>query len=153
MRRVALAFLLLAVPAEAALASRTIEVSGSLRAGEPASVRVLDDDGTPLGGAEVTAVYRPASKVSREITIGTTSDSGSLAWTPVEAGIVTLTAAPAATGGETPSPVSRNLSVLYPGIPWQGLVVLLVAGFILYGGVVRGFMTLNNPPPRLPPDT
>jgi hypothetical protein len=110
-------------------------------------------DGTPADGDTVTAVYRPSSEVSRTERIGVVGIDGRLSWTPLEAGVVTLSAVPPAGAGDGAAVQTRNLSVPFAKTPLSGLVILVFAGLILYGGVVRGFMKLNEIPPQLPPDT
>lgn len=111
--------------------------------GEPTRVMV-DVDGTAVSGAVVTAVYRPGSEVSKTVDIGTTTADGSVEWIPEDAGVVTLSAADQ----------SQNVSVQFAGLPLPGLLILLLAGIVLYGGVIRGFrMLAGAPPPELPPDT
>ena len=118
------------------------------RRGDPVLISVTGADGAPAAEAMMRVVYRPGSEVSREERLGPAGDAGTVLWTPTEAGVVTLTA-------ELPdgSSESRNLSVLYRGVPAAGLVVLLFAGFILYGGVIHGFSHLRRLPADLPPDT
>jgi hypothetical protein len=122
--------------------------------GVATTVTVTQDDGSPLAGAAVTAVYRPGSNVSHTETLGSTGAEGTVSWTPGDAGLVSLQATPPPTPDTPqPAPMSVNLSVLYAGVPRNGLIVLLAAGFLLYGGVIWGFAKLNSLPPNLPPDT
>lgn len=116
--------------------------------GEAATVIVTDDDGNPVRGVELTAVYRPGSRVEHKETLGLTGTDGSLTWSPASAGVVTLS-----TTGEGAPALSQNLSVRYRGVPLPGLIILILAGVILYGGVIRGFRMLKTPLPSLPPDT
>ncbi|MBU1701321.1 MAG: hypothetical protein KJ970_08430 [Candidatus Eisenbacteria bacterium] len=95
--------------------------------GEPASITVTWNE-APVAGATVKALYRPNSEVSVENELGTTDSFGRIAWQPRDAGLVSLTAAGA---GET---VHRDVSVRFSGVPWRGLMVLLLAGLILFGG-------------------
>ncbi len=122
--------------------------------GERLMVTVTGDAG-PLAGATVKAVYRPGSEVSHTEDLGATGPDGTVSWTPADAGVVTLSAAlPAMDGAEAVS-LSRNVAVRFRGVPPLGLIIMLGAGIILYGGVVRGFMLLGPAPepPHLPPDT
>lgn len=118
--------------------------------GQPATVTLTEGD-LPLAGASVRAVYQPGSEVARTEEIGLTDDAGTLAWTPVRAGVVRLQAE--VTTPDTTFVVSRNLSVRFHRVPWMGLLVMAAAGLVLYGGVVRGFRLLGAPPAHLPPDT
>jgi len=118
--------------------------------GETVRVVFTDAEGAPVAGALVRAVYRPQSEVERTEEIGTTDAAGLVSWTPTGAGIVNLEAVPAADR----TAVSRSIPVRFRGIPLTGLVILLLAGLILYGSVFRGFRSLTAaPPPALPPDT
>lgn len=96
----------------------------------------------------MVATYRPGSQVSRTEELGTTNGAGQLVWTPTDAGIVTLAAT--AQDGTT---LSSNLSVYFSGVPGMGLLIMIGAGALLYGGVIRGFRSMGTPPPAFPPDT
>jgi hypothetical protein len=116
--------------------------------GEEARVTVTDLEGTPLSGVEIVAVYRPGSQVESLDSLGQTGPGGTLSWAPREAGVVTLRTVE----GQAPA-YSHNLSVRFRGLPVPGLIILIAAGVILYGGVIRGFRRLRQPPPARPPDT
>lgn len=141
------------------LASGLVLAAGAARAeilvtppfpteGKEATITVFGEGGTALPDLQVEAVYRPGSKVSRTEILGTTREDGRLLWTPDGAGIVTLR-----TVGDGAPSLSKNLSVRFQGVPLSGLIILIGAGFILYGGVIRGFWLLAGLPPQLPPDT
>jgi hypothetical protein len=98
--------------------------------GEPSQITVTFD-GAPVAGAAVTVLYRPNSEVSVENELGRTDSYGRISWQPQDAGLVTISAAAAE---ET---IARDVSVRYAGVPWRGLAVLLLAGFILFGGNAR----------------
>lgn len=116
--------------------------------GEATRVALTDAAGAPLAGVEVVARYRPGSRVESTETLGRTGADGSLPWSPRAAGVVTLQTA----GEEGVPSITRNLSVRYKGLPLPGLVIMILAGLILYGGVILGFRALKEPVP-LPPDT
>lgn len=116
--------------------------------GKEASISVFGEGGSALSKIQVEAVYRPGSKVSRTEMVGTTRDDGRLLWTPDGAGIVTLR-----TVGDGAPALSTNLSVRFQGVPLSGLIILLGAGIILYGGVIWGFRLLAGLPPQLSSDT
>lgn len=137
------------VSAAAAPAGAGIEADPALPTeGEAATVIVTDTGGKPVRGVEITALYRPGSRVERSENLGLTGTDGSLTWSPSSAGLVTLS-----TSGDGAPALSRDLSVKYRGLPLPGLIILILAGTILYGGVIRGFRMLKSPPPILPPDT
>jgi hypothetical protein len=118
--------------------------------GQETMVSVHDAYGNPVAGMKVEAVYRPGSEVSRTEVLGATGEGGTVAWMPTGAGVVTLQTVPADTAGAV---LTRDLSVRFDGMPLPGLVILLAAGIILYTGVIRGFRSLRELPPELPPDT
>lgn len=115
--------------------------------GQSTRIVLTNPDGAPLPGVQVVARYRPGSRVEVADTLGRTDASGTLDWSPLDAGLVTLQ-----TAGDGAPSISQNLSVRYRGVPVPGLVIMILAGVILYGGVIRGFAALKEPVP-LPPDT
>ena len=117
--------------------------------GEPATITVTTDRGSPVAEVAVQAVYRPGSAVEKLEDIGFTGVDGAVTWSPTGAGVVILQTVAV---GDNPSYTS-NLSVRYNGLPISGLVILLLAGVFLYGGVIKGFRSLRSLPPQLPPDT
>ncbi len=121
-------------------------------AGRPATV-VVTADGAPVADASVEAVYRPGSEVSHTEAVGRTGPDGSLPWTPADAGVVTLRSTPPAPTGTEPAVETRNLSVRFQGAPPLGVVIMILAGVILYGGVILGFRRLGQAPTGLRPDT
>jgi len=140
-----LAALIVAGPARAG-----IEVSPDFPTqGQPAAVTVTDADVNAMRGVSVQAVYRPGSEVSHTEDVGKTADDGTIAWTPSGAGVVTLQTVPQA----DEAAITHTLSVRFDGVPISGLLILLGAGVILYGGVIRGVRSLLALPPILPPDT
>jgi hypothetical protein len=116
--------------------------------GEPSLITVTDADGNPVTGAPVDAVYGPGSEVSRNETVGTTDARGTVTWIPTGAGIVSIQAAAADS-----TAISANLSVRFDGLPIPGLLIFILAGVILFSGIIRGFRSLGDAPPALPPDT
>lgn len=146
MRTAAGALACLLVLAPSAHAGFTTEPAHPTQ-GMATRIFLTDADGAPLGGVPVVARYRPGSRVESADTLGATDPAGALEWTPRDAGLVTLATA----GGDGPS-ISSNLSVRYRGVPLPGLIIMILAGVILYGGVIRGFRALKEPVP-LPPDT
>lgn len=119
-------------------------------AGASTLIFLTDDEGAPVEGAEIRAVYRPQSEVEQTEIVGTTGTEGSVAWVPGQSGVVDLEAVLPADG----STLSRSISVRFRGVPLTGLLILVFAGLILYGTVIRGFRILTSTePPPLPPDT
>ena len=116
--------------------------------GASVTITVTDGDGNPVAGAGVEAVYSPGSKVSRTEDVGTTDVNGIVSWTPTGAGIVAVQ-----TETSDGTALTSNLSVRFDGLPLPGLIIFLLAGIILFSGIIRGFRSLDEPPPSLPPDT
>ncbi len=88
----------------------------------------------PEGASDTLSVlYRPGATalVSRETVVRDPSAS-TWAWQPQRAGVVRLSS-----GG-----VTQNVSVRYQTFPIGGAVVMLLAGLILFGGIVVSMRTL-----------
>jgi hypothetical protein len=99
-----------------------------------------------VAGAAVAATYRPNSEVLREAEVGVTDASGSLIWVPEDAGMAELRA-------EAPQgAATQAISVRFQGVQIQGLIVLVIAGLILFGGniifVSRTLRARAGPAPR-----
>ena len=120
--------------------------------GTPVEVVVTNSAGEPAANVKVTALFRPGSDVTSQGTAGTTNASGRLQWTPSEAGLVTLSAEVPGPDGASES-LSNTLPISYAKVPGLGLLVMVVAGLILYGGVIYGFKKLSEPLLDFPPDT
>jgi len=73
---------------------------------------------------KITFIYQPDAPVARKVTLAT---HGRLKvdWTPQNAGVVTIKA----------GKVSKDVSVRFDGTPAGGLIMMLLAGLILFGGV------------------
>jgi len=160
-RRSALA----AVLAPALLAA--VAVAGTAAAAEPSApgmeLAIADDrplrgqpvritvtaGGAPAAGAVVEAIYRPNSSTTYREALPPADSSGTLFWSPRDAGPVTLEARPAGAVEIAPSPpaasppaTSRTVAVRYPAFPASGLAIMLLAGALLLGGAVLGFVML-----------
>jgi len=90
----------------------------------------------------LTVTYRPNSSIETVETIPARGEQ-TVSWTPAQAGVVALSA-----GGSG----SRNVSVRYQRVPAGGIVVLLIAGCLLFGGAIFAFRKLfqDGPPPSRP---
>lgn len=77
----------------------------------------------------LVVTYRPNSSVLRRDTLRSDAPAASFAWTPDRAGVVALSTKDA----------SRNVSVRFRGFSWQGLLVMLIAAGILFGGAGFAF--------------
>lgn len=74
----------------------------------------------------IVVTYRPNSIVAQRDTIRI-GGFESVKWTPARAGVVRI---------GLPDGAAQNVSVRFTGIPLSGLLILIVAGTILFGGAV-----------------
>lgn len=152
--RAALAVALLAAIAVATPAA-AVEIalaSDSPLQGEPVTVTVTDD-GAPVAGARVEALYRPNSQTSAREDLAPTGADGRTEWTPSDAGIVTLAVLDPEREGATLASV--NTAVRRGYFPASGIAVMIIAGLLLFGGAAIGMkMLLSEGPPAVePPST
>ena len=82
----------------------------------------------------IVIIYRPNSQVSSTAYLTSSSPATTFEWTPAEAGVVAIKAGSAST----------NVSVRFPGISWSGIGIMIVAGFLLFGGATFAFRLLIN---------
>lgn len=75
--------------------------------------------------------YRPGTSISETISIPVTGEI--YEWTPRKAGIVALS---------TPGGITQNVSVRFNDFPVSGLIILLGAGIILFGGALLASIKL-----------
>jgi len=113
-----------------------IEVGGGQAAptrGEPVTVRATGKDGAPIVGKAVHALYLPNSKTERREQVGTTGSDGAVSWTPTAPGIATVEVAD---GG------SQTVAVRFDAFPISGLVVFVLAGALIFGGLLKAYRSL-----------
>ena len=104
------------------------------RQGEPCLIRVTDGE-EPVRSARLRVTYRPNSEVETVQRLGATNAEGELVWIPEDAGIATLEAGLASVGSEgEPTSLNLTVSVRFQSSPALGIVILLTAGMILFGG-------------------
>lgn len=115
--------------------------------GEPVEIRLAAPGGTPLPGVTISARYRPNSETTHTESLGVTGPDGSLSWTPADAGVVTLQAA--GEGGAPPI-AQHQVAVRFGAFPAVGLLVMLGAATLLFGGAAFGFRLLLRPPAHAP---
>ncbi len=96
--------------------------------GTPVEVRLSGME--PGESYSFSVTYRPNSETSRVEKVGLFDDAGSVLWTPTDAGITTLSVLDGA--GETV--ISRNAAVRFDSPPVSGLLVMILAGLLLFGG-------------------
>lgn len=112
---------------------------------EQVRIRVTDDAGDPVSGAVVSVTYRPGSSVSATDEIGRSSDGGMLQWTPMDAGLATITATWARPGQDEVSS-STTVSVRFQSPPVGGILIMVAAGLVLIvGSVIRVYRLLRTP--------
>ena len=93
------------------------------------------------------ARYRPNSETAHTADLGTTGADGTVAWTPDDAGVVLLEAGP-----EDAPLAQTRVSVRFGAFPPLGLLVMVVAALLLFGGAAMGFVWLMRGPEPLPTD-
>ena len=142
--------LALAAPTAAAAVEITLDHPRPLL-GEPVTVTVTDG-ADPLAGARLEAHYRPNSQTASREPLPPTDAAGRTEWRPRAAGIATLEVIDPA--GGTPL-ATLNTAIRYGRFPARGIVVMVVAGLLLFGGAALGmWMLLSEGPPALePPST
>ena len=111
-------------------------------AGQAHAQMQLSSD-TPAVGDQVTitvaepvsewkATYRPNSGVVEEVSSKLDGPSTTFTWTPDRAGIVQLSAGSA----------TRNVSVRFSSFPVLGMIIMLIAAGVLFGGAAFAFRML-----------
>ncbi|MFC2171528.1 hypothetical protein ACFLU6_02720 [Acidobacteriota bacterium] len=133
--------------------------TGELIQGKTTAVEIRDVEGTPMADVTVEAIFRPGSKVQEKVTIGTTGSNGTIDWTPHIAGIVKLEisqqiAGDPDTGGvELTKLGETTVAVTYSDIPARSIIVLILAGSILFGGIIWAYTQLGKPVEYFDPTT
>lgn len=84
---------------------------------------------------ELLVTYRPNSGISVSETVPVSGTAAT--WTPSRAGVVALATADGAT---------RNVSVRFDETPISGLLILIVAGLVLFGGAALAMRALLSGP-------
>lgn len=94
----------------------------------------------PVPVDTLTVTYRPNSSVSKTEVVAINPPATSVEWASKEAGLVAL--AYMDKTQEDPQRVSKNMSVRFQGVSGSGIVVMLFAGVVLFGGAATAFRTL-----------
>ncbi len=134
------------VPSRAPLATLCLVLLGILLS-EGARAQIILSEETVERGREVqlrlsepvdhfVVIDRPNSALTERDTFSVDPPSDVLSWTPERAGIVRLEA------GEE----SLNVSVRFQGVSGTGLMVMFLAGTLLFGGAVFAFRLLFSDP-------
>ncbi|MDP8224486.1 MAG: hypothetical protein P9L99_14085 [Candidatus Lernaella stagnicola] len=74
--------------------------------------------------------YRPNSATAQINQLGPPAADGRLRWLPTASGLVEIKAQ----GPTKDAKVTTNIAVRFPSPPISGIIILLVAGTILFGG-------------------
>ncbi len=130
--------LLLALGLAASASAQITTSPDVLVRGEPVTVTFAE----PTDSLLVT--YRPNSGIAYEEVVPA---SGSTAtWTPTRAGVVALA---------TPAGASQNVSVRFDETPLSGILILTLAGVVLFGGAAFAMRALlsDGEVPDVPLDT
>lgn len=137
----ALALLLLASGASAQI---TVTNASGDMPDTPAPQLTVGDEATITldSAAVVQIVWRPNSAIPDTVAL---ASGESVAWTPDRAGVATILA------GEN----TQNVSVRYRSFPGLGILTLILAGFVLFGGAGYAMSRLlsGDTMPELPLDT
>ena len=83
---------------------------------------------------QVAMTYRPNSAISETTAPMKFDDAGEARLKPAISGIVQITAEGPYVKDQKPPTASLNVPVRYPSPPISGIIILLVAGVILFGG-------------------
>lgn len=75
-------------------------------------------------------VYSPNSETSTEEEIGVVPTTGMVAWTPSRSGIATVSVR----GDDGAVVASENVAILFAKTPTAGVMVMIFAGLLLFGG-------------------
>ena len=113
--------------------------------GEATEIAFQGKDGAPVAGVPLRARYRPNSETAHTADLGATGADGTVEWTPDDAGVVLLEAGP-----EDAPLAQTRVSVRFGGFPPLGLLVMVVAALLLFGGAALGFVWLMRGPEPLP---
>jgi len=98
---------------------------------EPIRILVLPEKGSDCTQAIVTAIYRPNARAEERELIGSPILDCTLAWTPKNPGITIISVM-----YENKEVGEKQISIPFNKTPVLGVLVLVVAGFILYGGII-----------------
>ncbi|HEX6981810.1 MAG TPA: hypothetical protein VF181_03530 [Balneolaceae bacterium] len=101
-----------------------VEANEIFTAGQAVNVSVPQAD-------TLIITYRPGSNIAEVQKVAVSGNT--YKWTPKEAGLVSLA---------TPGGPAQTVSVSFGGFPVQGLIVLIIAGSILFGGALYASVNL-----------
>lgn len=85
----------------------------------------------------LAVAYRPGSAIVETVYLVNNPPATTFKWVPEQAGVVALSY----TDGSGSS-VSKNVSVRFASLSYSGILVMLAAGIVLFGGATVAFRTL-----------
>lgn len=104
------------------------------------------------GGLWLWVVYSPNSETSTEEQIGRVPPDGEVLWTPSRSGIATVSLR----DGSGTTVVAENVAILFDRTPSSGVLVMIFAGILLFGGAgfsLRSVLKAGVPEHGSPIDT
>ena len=104
------------------------------------------------GDLELWVVYSPNSETSTEEEIGRVPPGGGVLWTPSRSGIATVSLR----DGSGTILVAENVAILFDRTPSSGVLVMIFAGILLFGGAgfsLRSVLKAGVPEHGSPIDT
>jgi len=134
MRTVVSLFVVLIVLPLSAYAAWNMTVPDFPTRGEPTKILIHPKEGEDCQQAQLFVTRRPNSKTEKVKNLGTPSATCTIDWIPEDVGITKLAIK---VGNE--KVVEKNVSVRFEKNPASGSIILIVAGIILYGGIVYAF--------------
>ena len=118
--------ILLSLPAT--VLAREITLSTSPPVEDEALTLILVAEDAPA--CRLKVIYRPNSETAKEEEVGAFRGDGTIQWTPSAPGIASLQAV----GPDNEVLVSENVAIRFSGIPAYGVLVMVLAGILLFGG-------------------
>lgn len=98
---------------------------------KPMEISISSDEGLDCQRAVLNVIYRPNSKTERKETVGSPAFDCKLSWTPKNPGITILSLT-----YEDKEVIKKQISTRFDRTPVLGILVLVAAGCILYGGII-----------------
>ena len=116
---------------------------------------VGEDQNVSVSGVEraddlrLWVIYSPNSETQTEEEVGRFSSGGAITWNPTRSGIATLSARDDQGGAVA----SENVAILFAKTPGSGVLVMLFAGVLLFGGAGFSLRSVlrSGVPEQLPP--
>ena len=102
-----------------------------------------------VGDLWLWVIYSPNSETQTEEKIGRFSSGGAMIWNPTRFGIATLSAR----NDEGMAVATENVAILFAETPGSGVLVMLFAGLLLFGGAGLSLRSVlrSGVPQHVPP--